>query len=88
MVVSRPGFPVSVADHRASERAILIDAITADVSSTAIRERRALGQPIAGMVPDSVRQHIEQHGLYSPMPPDRRSAGISPSTASRVHGEN
>ena len=89
VVVSRPGFPVSVADHRASERAILIDAITADVSSTAIRERRALGQPIAGMVPDSVRQHIEQHGLYSPMPPDRRSAGISPSaTASRVHGEN
>ena len=44
---------------------ILIDARTADVSSTAIRERRARGETIAGLVPDAVRQHIEQHGLYA-----------------------
>jgi nicotinate-nucleotide adenylyltransferase len=42
----------------------LIDAKTADVSSTAIRQARAAGASIAGMVPPSVQQHIEQHRLY------------------------
>ncbi|HZR22264.1 MAG TPA: nicotinate-nucleotide adenylyltransferase [Vicinamibacterales bacterium] len=94
VVVSRPGFPVSevseVSDHSGTdERAILIDARTADVSSTAIRQRRAEGQSIAGMVPPSVQQHIEQHGLYSPMPPDRRSSSDRDSAAAgRLHGEN
>ena len=41
----------------------LIDAATADVSSTAIRQRRQQGQSIAGLVPRGVEQHIEQHGL-------------------------
>jgi nicotinate-nucleotide adenylyltransferase len=44
---------------------ILIDAPTADVSSTAIRSRRLAGESIAGMVAPRVQQHIEQHGLYS-----------------------
>ena len=51
---------------------ILIDAPTADVSATAIRERRAAGESIAGMVPPHVQQHIEQHGLYASMTPGRR----------------
>ena len=79
VVVSRPGFPVSdtaspVSDTQpgSSDRAIFIDAATTDVSSTAIRRARAAGQSIAGMVPPAVQQHIEQHGLYTPMPPDRR----------------
>ena len=42
----------------------LIDAKTADVSSTAIRQARAVGASIAGMVPPGVQQHIEQHRLY------------------------
>lgn len=42
----------------------LIDAPTADVSSTAIRAARAVGRSIAGMVPPGVQQHIEQHRLY------------------------
>jgi nicotinic acid mononucleotide adenylyltransferase len=47
----------------------LIDARTPDVSSTAIRTRRARGESIAGLVPGAVEQHIEQHGLYaSPTP--------------------
>lgn len=51
----------------------LIDAETADVSSTAIRQRIAQGESIAGLVPAGVRQHIEQHGLYTSSIPDRRS---------------
>jgi nicotinate-nucleotide adenylyltransferase len=53
---------------------ILIDAPTADVSSTAIRQRRSTGGSIAGMVPIEVQQHIEQHGLYTSMTPGRRAA--------------
>jgi nicotinate-nucleotide adenylyltransferase len=43
---------------------VLIEAPTPDVSSTAIRQRVAAGDSIAGMVPAGVLQHIEQHGLY------------------------
>ena len=42
----------------------LIDAPTADVSATAIRRARARHEPIVGLVPPAVRQHIEQHALY------------------------
>jgi nicotinate-nucleotide adenylyltransferase len=45
-------------------RILLIDAVTADVSSTAIRRCRAEGKSIAGMVPPAVQRHIEQHALY------------------------
>ena len=67
---------------------ILIDAPTADVSSTTIRRSRAAGESIAGMVPASVQQHIEQHGLYSSTIPGRR-ASDAPRTraAGRLHGE-
>jgi nicotinate-nucleotide adenylyltransferase len=67
----------------------LIDAPTADVSSTAIRSRLATGAPIDGLVPPSVQQHIEQHGLYRSMTPGRRvvDAATQPS-AGRLHGED
>jgi nicotinate-nucleotide adenylyltransferase len=55
----------------------LIDAPTADVSSTAIRRACASGESIAGMVPEAVRQHIVQHGLYdAPSPTDARTGSI------------
>src|SRR2546430_5039322 len=41
----------------------LLDAATADVSSTAIRSRLATGAPIDRMVPPPVQQHLEMHGL-------------------------
>lgn len=67
---------------------LLIDAPTADVSSTAIRDRRARGESIAGLVPDSVRQHIEQHGLYTSAPPGRRAGDGPPSAAAGgLHGQ-
>ena len=60
----------SPADASAASRPviILIDAPTADVSSTAIRQRIATGQPIDGMVPPPVQQYIEQQGLYTSTP--------------------
>ena len=70
----------------------LIDAPTANVSSTAIRDRRAAGFSITGMVPPAVEQHIEQHGLYSSKVPDRREGSAPSSTpspqAGRLHGQS
>jgi nicotinate-nucleotide adenylyltransferase len=43
----------------------LVDAPTADVSSTAIRQRITDGASLSGMVPPAVESHILQHGLYS-----------------------
>jgi len=73
-----PSYPTSI---------ILIDAPTADVSSTTIRRRIASGQSITGSVVPGVEQYIEQHGLY-------RASGSSTvignhpldSTAGRLHG--
>ena len=66
---------------------VLLDAPTSDVSSTAIRERRMHGESIAGLVPDSVRQHIEQHELYSSTSAERRTSdGARASAAGRLHG--
>jgi nicotinate-nucleotide adenylyltransferase len=71
----------------------LIDGITADVSATAIRDRVARGEPIAGLVPAAVQQHIEQHGLYSPSPetPGDVAGGLTSqrtSAAGRLHGQD
>jgi nicotinate-nucleotide adenylyltransferase len=76
---------------------ILIDAPTAAVSSTAIRERRAAGETIAGLVTPSVETHIERHGLYAavlpiapgiPWTPGRRGNDPpSDEAAGRLHGQ-
>lgn len=67
----------------------LIDAPTADVSSTAIRQRLAAGQPIAGLVEPGVQQHIEQHHLYRSMTAGRREEDDAPSPAAgRLHGHS
>jgi len=78
VVVSRPGFPVSEARRRLpslADRIVAVDAPTADVSATDIRQRIAAGESIAGLVPPAVREHIERHGLYKTM-------------SGRVHGED
>lgn len=67
----------------------LIDAATANVSSTAIRSHLATGDFIDDMVDPRVRQHIEQHGLYgSPLHDRRRSSLIANSAAGRLHGQD
>jgi len=67
----------------------LIEAPTADVSSTAIRARLADGQPIAGLVEPDVQQHIEQHYLYTATVPGRREDERSADAAAgRLHGQS
>jgi len=101
-VVSRPGFAVSELRRRMPELSarmvdaprieqapaiILIDAPTADVSSSAIRRRLANGESIAGLVPAGVQQHIEQHRLYTSESPDPAGPRPSPEPAAgRLHG--
>src|SRR5258706_9158108 len=77
-------------DHTPSHPAIiLIDARTADVSSTAIRERCARGQPISGLVAPSVEQHIERHGLYAAAEGHERAEGPHmDASAGKVHGKS
>lgn len=68
---------------------ILIHANTADVSSTAIRQRVATGGSIDGMVPRAVQQHIQQHGLYTSRTPGRRfSDAPREPAAGRLHGKD
>src|SRR5262249_6131548 len=67
----------------------LIDARTADVSSTIIRERRARGESISGLVDPAVEQHIERHGLYASSPEGgTHHEHFSSSTAGRLHGQS
>lgn len=67
----------------------LIEAPTADVSSTAIRSRLADGQPISGLVEPDVQQHIEQHELYTATVPGRREDDRPADTAAgRLHGQS
>lgn len=65
---------------------ILIDEPTADVSSSGIRQRRAEGLPIDGLVTPAVQSHIEQHGLYASAAGRRRND--TPPAAGRLHGQD
>ena len=68
-------------DVRAGKTSIfLVDAPTSDVSSTEIRRRLVADQPLAGMVPEVIERHIQQHGLYRQ---SRSSSG-----ADHLHGES
>ena len=67
----------------------LIEAHTADVSSTAIRSRLADGLPITGLVEPEVQQHIEQHELYTATVPGRHEDDRSADAAAgRLHGQS
>jgi nicotinate-nucleotide adenylyltransferase len=79
--------PVGAIDER-DPAIILLDERTADVSSTVIRERRANGESISGLVDLGVEQHIEQHGLYIPSIPGRRDSDDADTPAGRLHGES
>jgi nicotinate-nucleotide adenylyltransferase len=79
----------SVAVASGATSIFLIDAPTANVSSTAIRVRRAAGQPLTGLVPRAVEQHIEQHGLYKDTPRPADADHVSADRAAgRLHGQD
>ena len=88
-LASRMTTPAADAVTSTRPMIFLIDAPTADVSSTAIRRLLADGQPIAGLVPLGVQQHIEQHGLYTSNPPGRRASDAAfERAAGRLHGQD
>jgi nicotinate-nucleotide adenylyltransferase len=70
----------------------LIDARTADVSSTAIRARCMRGESLQGLVPEPVREHIERHGLNTAPAPGRRAvdadAANTAQAAGGLHGQD
>ena len=67
----------------------LIDARTAEVSGTAIRQRCEAGESIDGLVPPLVQQYIEQHGLYAASTVGRRASDAAPADAAgRLHGKD
>jgi nicotinate-nucleotide adenylyltransferase len=70
----------------------LIDAPTTDVSSTAIRQRCAAREPIDGLVPSAVQQHIAQHALYASISIDisdlSTTGGVHSPSAGRLHGQD
>jgi nicotinic acid mononucleotide adenylyltransferase len=71
-------------DAARQTRIILIDRETPDVSSTAIRQRRAAGDAIDDLVEPPVARYIEQHGLYRSLPTND-SAPTPPTPAGRLH---
>jgi nicotinate-nucleotide adenylyltransferase len=78
-----------VATGHTAPRIALIDATTPNVSATDIRERCQRKASIAGLVPDAVRHHIEQQGLYTSPAPGRRASDVErPAAAGRVHGKD
>jgi nicotinate-nucleotide adenylyltransferase len=52
----------------------LVDAATAPISSTEIRQAAGEHRPLAGLVPPAVAAHLERHDLYAPAPSTRNSA--------------
>jgi nicotinate-nucleotide adenylyltransferase len=84
--MTRPPFAAS---SDAEPLIFLIDAQTADVSSTEIRRRRTEGQSIARLVPPGVQQHNEQHHQYSSMAPGRGGEHqTSNRAAGGLHGQD
>ncbi len=61
---SRRAMTEALGQLRGGERAEFVDMPTVEISSTMIRERTAVGQPIRYLVPDGVAAYIERHGLY------------------------
>jgi nicotinate-nucleotide adenylyltransferase len=62
-VVGRPGVPP--VDPPPGWRAINVPAAQYDVSSTDLRRRLELGEPVDGLVPEAVIRCIAQRGLYA-----------------------
>jgi nicotinate-nucleotide adenylyltransferase len=70
VVIARPGITAAAAIERTQElrsrrNIFSVEALTRDVSSTAIRERIAAHRPIDDLVPAPVARHIETHHLYT-----------------------
>jgi nicotinate-nucleotide adenylyltransferase len=68
-VIHRPDYEIDLMQLRAqlpqvSEAIDWVEAPLMDVSSSDIRARIGEGNSVRYLVPDSVREYIEEHGLY------------------------
>lgn len=54
---------------------LLVDAATADVSSTEVRRLLAAGEPLGGRVPEAVERYARRHNLYRAAPAAAGPAG-------------
>jgi nicotinate-nucleotide adenylyltransferase len=63
IVAHRPGFRLD-AGAAGAGRAHLLRAVSSEVSSTEIRQRRKQGHSIRGLVPASVEEYIQKQALY------------------------
>ena len=60
--IAPPELLAALAAH--GHRLHRLDMAEIDLSATRVRERMALGQPLAGLVPAAVAHYIDQHRLY------------------------
>lgn len=65
VAVSRPGYAFVLPELAGAEAITVLEIEAADTSSTLVRERAALGQPLGDLVPARVAEYIVEHGLYS-----------------------
>lgn len=63
--VTRPGYRLDD-DHLPPGKASLVEVTAMAISSTALRERVACGEPVWYLVPDGVVRYIHKRGLYLP----------------------
>lgn len=70
-VLPRPGFevpdqsPGNIPDHLWQKVITgILDIPQYPISATAIRQRLALGEPVADQIPDAVMAYIREHGIY------------------------
>jgi nicotinate-nucleotide adenylyltransferase len=68
--LQRPGYPNAAEGlpEPLRQAVMMVHMPLVDISSTAIRERRRLGQSIRYQVTDAVYRYIEGNGLYEPEP--------------------
>ncbi|GAB5534138.1 MAG: nicotinate (nicotinamide) nucleotide adenylyltransferase [Rubricoccaceae bacterium] len=64
IVYRRPGSELADAPDWVLERTTVVEGIPLHLSSTRIRQRIANGQTVRYLIPDAVRQLVEETGLY------------------------
>jgi nicotinate-nucleotide adenylyltransferase len=63
-VMGRPGRSLGSVNTAVLKKVIILDTPMIDISATDIRRRVKEGKSIRYLVPDAVREYIEQHNLY------------------------
>jgi len=76
-VAPRPGVSRNQVDDVPGLRVRWLDVPHLDISGTDLRKRAAAGHSLRFLVPEAVREYIQQHHLYSLVSRATRRAGLS-----------